>query len=209
MVTLLLYGGLMAAPERNDAQTLVILGDSLSAAYGIDRAASWPSLLEERLQREGYLYSVVNASISGETTAGGVRRLAPLLVRHQPGFVVIALGANDGLRGLDMNETKKNLEMLINATRAASAAVVLLKVRIPPNYGPRYSAGFEILFDELGARDDVIYAPFMLEQFALKRDAFQSDGLHPTAAVQMQILDTLWPSLLEALEGGVVEALIN
>ncbi len=179
--------------------SVVILGDSLSAGYGIARDASWPTLLQTRLREEGYPYSVVNASISGETTSGGARRIAALLDRHQPHAVVVALGANDGLRGLDIAATRRNLSSIIRQAKDAQARVVLLKVRIPPNYGPQYTRAFEGMFDELGAADEVIYAPFMLEQFALDRAAFQNDGLHPTAAVQPRILETLWPSIATAL----------
>jgi len=176
-----------------------VLGDSLSAGYGIERAEGWPSLLAERLQQEGYPHRVVNASISGETTAGGVRRLPPLLDEHQPAVVVIALGANDGLRGLAVDEVARNLTQMLAASKAGGAVPVLLRVRIPPNYGPQYSARFEQLFDAAAGTHEVVSAPFMLERFALERAAFQADGLHPTAAVQPQILDTLWPAIAQAL----------
>lgn len=186
---------------------VLVLGDSLSAGYGISRAASWPSLLEQRLAAEGYRHSVVNASISGETTSGGARRIAALLDAHAPTLVIIALGANDGLRGIDVSETRRHLETIIRLVTAAGADAVLTKVRIPPNYGPRYTAAFEGMYDELGADASVIYAPFMLERFALDRAAFQRDGLHPTAAAQPDILDTLWPSIEAALALGDVQAL--
>lgn len=189
-----------SAAQRSYAeQPLLVLGDSLSAGYGISREASWPHLLEARLETEGYRHSVVNASISGETTAGGARRLPALLEKHAPAVVLIALGANDGLRGIDPAETRRQVSRMVDLAQAAAARVVLVKVRVPPNYGPRYAERFEQVFDDVGARADVVYAPFMLERFAARADAFQRDGLHPTAAVQGEILDTLWPSIERAL----------
>jgi acyl-CoA thioesterase-1 len=208
MLALLLSGTGVGA-EALGASPVLILGDSLSAGYGISQEASWPNLLRQRLLDEGYRHSVVNASISGETTSGGARRIAALLEQHQAAVVVLALGANDGLRGVDVAETRKNLSIIIGLAKAADATVVLLKVRIPPNYGPQYTAAFERIFDELGELQGVIYAPFMLEQFALDARAFQNDGLHPKADVQPRILDTLWPSIAQALDGKVMEALFN
>ncbi len=201
--------GLATAGAASEEAAVLILGDSLSAGYGISREASWPHLLEGRLRAEGYRHSVVNASISGETTAGGARRIAALLEDHHPALVVVALGANDGLRGLAVEQMQRHLARIIDSAAAAGARVVLVRVRIPPNYGPQYSAAFEAVYDDLGARDDVIYAPFMLRSFALDRSAFQSDGLHPTAAVQPAILDTLWPSIESALAGSSIEALLR
>jgi len=201
---LVLAGGLAAPQVLADAPVL-ILGDSLSAGYGISRDASWPSLLAVRLEQEGYRQSVVNASISGETTAGGSRRIAPLIEEHSPALVVIALGANDGLRGVDVNETRRNLLAMMRIAEAADVAVVLVKVRIPPNFGPRYTEAFEGMFDEIAETGGVSYAPFMLERFAARMSAFQADGLHPTAAVQPDILDTLWPSIRQALDAAALE----
>ena len=185
---------------------MLVLGDSLSAGYGIGRDESWPHLLESRISEKGYPHSVVNASISGETTSGGARRIGPLLNEHGPAVVVIALGANDGLRGFQVNETSRHLRKMIHMAREARAIVVLLKVRIPPNYGPRYTELFEGQFDDIAASEDIIYAPFMLERFAMNRNAFQADGLHPVAAVQDDIVDTLWPSIRDALDAAETEA---
>lgn len=203
-MVLLLAGGL-AAPQAVAEAPVLILGDSLSAGYGISRDAAWPSLLAARLEQEGYRQTVVNASISGETTAGGSRRLAPLLEEHSPALVVIALGANDGLRGVEVSETRRNLLAMIRIAKAAEVAVVLVKVRIPPNFGPRYTDAFEGMFDEVAASGEVGYAPFMLERFAARMSAFQADGLHPTAAVQPDILETLWPSIKQALDLAALE----
>ena len=147
IIGLLLFGLLMHA-AYSDARPILIVGDSLSAGYGMAREASWPSLLADRVEREGYRHSVVNASISGETTAGGVRRIGGLLETHKPAIVVVALGANDGLRGIDINVTRQNLSRIITAIETAGATPILPKVRIPPNYGPLYTGAFESVFDE-------------------------------------------------------------
>ncbi len=160
---------------------------------------SWPALLTARLEEQGYLYQVVNASISGETTAGGARRLPALLTEHRPRVVVVALGANDGLRGIAPAEVTRNINRMLDAIEAVNATPVLLQVRIPPNYGPQYVGQFEQVFDDVATERNIVLAPFMLERFAASASAFQSDGLHPTAAVQGQILETLWPTLLDAI----------
>ena len=192
---------------------VLIVGDSLSAGYGIEAAAAWPRLLAERLSEEGYRQSVVNASISGETSSGGARRLPGLLREHRPAVVVVALGSNDGLRGMDVAETRRKLTAMDTAARGAGACVVLVRMRIPPNYGPRYTAAFEGVFDDVAQGADVVLAhvvrgvaplaSFMLERFATDWQAFQDDGLHPTAAAQDDILDTLWPSIRAALDAAL------
>ncbi len=181
----------------------MVLGDSLSAGYGIALADAWPSLLNARLAQEGYPYRVVNASISGETSAGGARRIAALLADHKPRIVMIALGANDGLRGFKPAEVRKNLQTIVTAVLAAHAVPVLLQVRVPPNYGPQYAASFETVYGEFFARDDVIPGPFLLDGFAADPSTFQADGLHPLAAMQPRIVTTLWPAVASAM--GVVK----
>ncbi|MEQ8497062.1 MAG: arylesterase [Gammaproteobacteria bacterium] len=181
---------------------VLVMGDSLSAGYGIDADAAWPRLLEARLREEGYRHSVINASISGETSAGGARRLPALLDEHTPALVIVALGANDGLRGFDVAEMRRNLAAMLHGARDAGAGVVLVRMRIPPNYGPRYTAAFESVFEDVAAASDTVLAPFMLERFAANREAFQRDGLHPVAAVQDDIVATLWPSIHAALEAA-------
>ena len=152
--------------------------------------------------QEGYPYRVVNASISGETTAGGARRLAALLSAHRPAVVVVALGANDGLRGLPTVELRKNLDAMLGAVLTSNAVPVLLQVRVPPNYGPQYTASFEGVYSELFARDGVVAGPFLLEGFAADASAFQADGLHPTAVMQARILSTLWPTLSKTMDAA-------
>ena len=190
------------AAESGAVQSILILGDSLSAGYGIALDEAWPSLLARRLAEEGYPYRVVNASISGETTAGGARRLGALLEEHHPAIVVVALGANDGLRGLQPAEVRKNLETMTGAVLASHAVPVLLQVRVPPNYGPQYTAGFEAVYVELFARDGVVPGPFLLEGFATDPGAFQADGLHPVAAMEPRILTTLWPAISSAMDAA-------
>lgn len=199
------YGATAYGAGDSGDQIVLVMGDSLSAGYGIALESSWPSLLQRRLSEEGYGHRVVNASISGETTSGGARRLGALLKEHEPQLVVIALGANDGLRGIRPDEVRRNLVQMINAAKVVGATPVLVRVRIPPNYGPGYTGSFEAVFDELGQDREVVYAPFMLERFAANPASFQRDGLHPTAEAQPQILDTLWPSIRDALSSSVLE----
>lgn len=180
-------------------RALLILGDSLSAGYGIDVSASWPALLSARLVSEGYPYRVVNASISGETTAGGARRIGALLEAHHPAVVVVALGANDGLRGIDPQVTRGNLEQILGAIAAADAVAVLVQVRVPPNYGPQYTSAFEGLYPELAKAPGRVPGTFLLEGFADDPKAFQADGLHPLADRQPRILENLWPALTAAM----------
>jgi len=177
---------------------ILVFGDSLSAGYGLRLDEAWPALLEQRLRAEQLRYSVVNASISGETTAGGRSRLEAALARHEPDVVIIALGANDGLRGLPVSEMRANLGAMIAASRKAGARVLLVGMHMPPNYGPDYTQQFHRSFAEVATAGGASLAPFMMEGFADKRDLFQSDGIHPTASAQPLILGNIWPPL-EAL----------
>ncbi len=196
----IIWLGSWRAVQAEADKSLLVLGDSLSAGYGIALADSWPSLLGVRLAKEGYRYRVVNASISGETTAGGAWRIAGLLAEHKPAIVVVALGANDGLRGFPPAVMRKNLQTIVAAVLAADAVPVLLQVRVPPNYGPQYTARFEAVFGEFFARDDIVAGPFLLEGFAGERGNFQADGLHPLATMQPRIVTTLWPALASAMD---------
>ena len=176
-------------------RTVLVFGDSLSAAYGIAARDGWVALLGERLARERPGWRVVNASVSGETTAGGLRRLPEDLKRHGPAVVVIALGANDGLRGLPVEGTRANLESMIRLSRAAKAEPVLVGLMIPPNYGIDYAREFRDLFPDVARKAKVARVPFLLEGVAENRDLFQADQLHPSAAAQPRILDNVWPVL--------------
>ncbi len=198
-ITVLLMAAWSGGAWAGVGAVMLVLGDSLSAGFGLRVEQSWPALLATRLDTQGYPYQVVNASISGETTAGGSRRLPALLTEHQPRVVVVALGANDGLRGIAPAEVARNVNRMLDAIQAVNATAVLVQVRIPPNYGPQYVGQFEQVFDDVAAERNLLLAPFMLQRFAASASAFQSDGLHPTAAVQDQILETLWPTLIDAI----------
>jgi acyl-CoA thioesterase-1 len=197
MIRLLLLAGLvlptLCLAER--PPTLLVLGDSLSAAYGLAADEGWVSLLSERLEQRGYPHRVVNASVSGETTAGGLTRLPSLLARHRPSVLVIQLGANDGLRGLHFDETRANLARLIELGRVAGARALLVGIRLPPNYGAAYIERFQAIFPELAATEGVALVPRLLEGIAEDRRLMQPDGLHPLAAAQPQILDNVWLAL--------------
>lgn len=173
----------------------MVFGDSLSAAYGLPAAQGWVSLLGERIAREKLGWRVVNASVSGETTAGGLRRLPADLARHHPAIVVIALGANDGLRGQPVAAASANLGEMIRLARAARAEPVLVGLMIPPNYGIDYAREFAALFPALARQRRVPLVPFLLDGLAGDRASFQADQLHPTAAAQPRILDNVWPAL--------------
>lgn len=189
------FCALLAAGVVNAAATVLVFGDSLSAGYGIAVEQSWPALLAERLRREKFPMTVVNASISGETTAGGRSRLPALLAREKPAVVVLALGANDGLRGLPLDATRANLAQMARAAKTAGARVLLVGMQLPPNYGPDYTREFNAAFAAVAKREKTALLPFLLEPIALDDTAFQADRLHPTAAAQPKILDHLWPSL--------------
>lgn len=182
------------------AEKILVFGDSLSAGYGIASEHSWPSLLGERLRQEKFPFTVVNASISGETTAGGRSRLPAALKLHQPRIVILALGANDGLRGLPLAQTRENLRAMVRAAQEAGARVLLVGMRLPPNYGPAYTRDFHALFATIAREEKTALLPFLLEPIALDDSAFQPDRLHPTAAAQPRILDHVWPALRPLLK---------
>ena len=180
--------------------TILVLGDSLSAALGIRPEEGWVALLAQRLQAQGYGYQIVNASVSGETTSGGLERLPRALQLHQPGTVILELGANDGLRGLPVSETRENLARMVRLSQAAGARVVLVGMRIPPNYGPRYTESFARMFPELANQYHLPLVPFLLEKVALDPTRMQQDGMHPNARGEPPVLDTLWPYLKPLLK---------
>lgn len=183
-----------AAPGR-----VLLLGDSLSAAHNIPVAGSWPQLLAKRLAEREPPLELVNASISGETTAAGLARLPGLLQRHAPQLLILELGANDGLRGLPLEQTRDNLERMLTAARQAGARVLLIGMRLPPNYGPQYTEGFERNYVELAQAHGAALLPFLLEPIAMDREAFQADNLHPVAEAQPKLLAHVWPALLPLL----------
>lgn len=197
----LLFLFLLAA-EAVAARTpvILVLGDSLSAAYGIDTRAAWVSLLQERLRQQGYPHTVVNASISGDTSAGGRARLDDALKRQRPDIIILELGANDGLRGVALTETSTNLAAIIKSAKTAGARVLLAGIHIPPNYGPEYSKKFHAIYRNLARTHKVALVPFILQGIALNPELMQVDGLHPRAQAQPKILDNVWPHLLPLLK---------
>lgn len=179
--------------------TLLVFGDSLSAGYGIAREQSWPALLERRLHEEGRTFTMVNASISGETTAGGRARFTRVLEQTKPAIVILALGANDGLRGLPLAVMRDNLAAMIGQAKRHHAKILLVGMRLPPNYGDKYTREFAASFHTLARREQVALLPFLLEPVALDANAFQADGLHPTAEAQPRLVQHVWNALLPLL----------
>jgi acyl-CoA thioesterase-1 len=186
---------LFATCAHSASKSLLVLGDSLSAEYGLPRGTGWVNLLQERLKKDGADAVVINASISGETTSGGNTRLPELLAQYHPSLVLIELGANDGLRGLPLKAAKANLRSMIVYSKKAGAKVLLVGMRIPPNYGRDYTEKFSALFSKLAQETNVALVPFLLEGVASKPELFQNDRLHPTAEAQSIIVDNVWPRL--------------
>lgn len=178
---------------------ILVMGDSLSAAYGLAKEQGWVTLMEGRLAQKFPKCSVVNASVSGETTAGGKTRLPALLKTHQPSHMILELGANDGLRGLPVQAMHDNLTAMTVMARRATAQTILVGMQIPPNYGQNYSKKFAETFTQISRKQKVPLVPFMLEGFADNPKAFQADGIHPNAEFQAKILDNLWPTVSSTL----------
>lgn len=189
-----------AAHAATGERTLLVFGDSLSAAYGLQAEQGWVAQLQRRLQAQGYGYRVVNASVSGETTSGGRNRLARALSQHKPRLVLLELGANDGLRGLPVKEARDNLAFMIDAIKRSGAKLLLLGIRIPPNYGPQYTQSFEEIYTGLAREKKVPLLSFLLEGIALDERFMQPDGLHPNAQGQPLVLANVWPALKPLLE---------
>jgi acyl-CoA thioesterase-1 len=200
LVLMLLLTG---PPVAADGTPPVILvwGDSLSAAYGIPLESGWVQLLQARLRDQGYPHRVVNGSVSGETTSGGLARLPAALQQHRPAVVVIELGGNDGLRGLPLKSLRANLGALVHQSRAAGAKVLLCEMQIPPNYGAAYTQGFQRTFAEAAQAGPAHLVPFLLGPIATDPRWFQDDGIHPTVAAQPRLLDAVWPVLHSVLSG--------
>ncbi|MES2832087.1 MAG: arylesterase [Pseudomonadota bacterium] len=191
-----------SAGTRNHSasKTVLVLGDSLSAEYGLARGAGWVPLLEKRLRAEGIDAAIENASISGETTSGGKARLAALLQQHKPDILILELGGNDGLRGLPMSATSGNLRDMINMAKKTGARVLLLGMQIPPNYGADYTRQFAALYPRVAKETGAVLVPFFLEGLQTRVDLFQSDRIHPTAAAQPLMLENVWPMLRPMLK---------
>lgn len=200
----LLRGGLLVvvlalSPAVFAAGKILVHGDSLSAGYGIRRDAAWPALLAPRLRKEGLDYTVINASISGETTSGGLARLPAALKRHRPSVVVIALGSNDGLRGIPVAVMRGNLEAMAQAAQAAGARVLIVGQRLPPNFGV-FAESFHAAFGEAARAKKVAYVDFLLDGVADRSELFQPDNLHPTAEAQARLLENVWKGLRPLLK---------
>jgi len=183
-------------------RTILLLGDSLSAAHNIEVGASWPALLQKRLADMRPPHTLVNASISGETTASGLTRLPGLLKRYQPGVVILELGGNDGLRGLPLSEIRSNLSQMVRETRGSGARVLLLGIELPLNYGPQYRTGLRMVYADLARDDHASLVPFLLDGVALDPNLMQPDGLHPTSAAQPRVLANVWTELAQMLGPG-------
>ncbi len=181
-------------------RTVLVFGDSLSAAYNLSVEQGWVALLGKKLEAENPGWRVVNASVSGETTAGGKARIARALAEHSPAVVVLELGANDALRGLDLNQAQANLQAIIDAARAANAKVLLVGVEMPPNYGPDYADAFRTMFSTLAKQNETALLPFLLEPIATDLSWFQPDTIHPTATAQPKVMEHVWPALESLLE---------
>ncbi|WP_171016317.1 arylesterase [Pseudomonas sp. F(2018)] len=177
------------------AGTVLVVGDSISAALGLDTRQGWVSLLQNRLQEGGFAHQVVNASISGDTSSGGLARLPALLSQHRPQLVIIELGGNDGLRGQPPAQLQQNLAHMVDASTAAGAKVLLLGMRLPPNYGQRYTQAFAQVFSDVAADKQVPLVPFLLEGVGGVPGMMQADGIHPAVAAQPQLLENVWPTL--------------
>ena len=181
-------------------RTILVFGDSLSAAHGIRPEQGWVTLLAARLKAQGYGYEVVNASVSGETSSGGLERLPRALKLHQPGIVILELGANDGLRGLPLGSARDNLAQMVRLAQASGARVLLVGIRMPPNYGRRYADDFVRVFPDVANQYHLPLVPFLLAGVALDPELMQEDGLHPNARAQPQLLDNVWPYLKPLLK---------
>ena len=198
IVTALVALPVSAGSINPSPQTILVFGDSLSAGYGIQQNKSWVSLLEARLSQQKLPYTIVNASISGETTSGGLARFSEMLATHKPSIVILELGANDGLRGLPINEMRTNLNKMI--LQAKPAKVLLIGMKIPPNYGQKYSHDFSASYAILAKQHKIKLVPFLLDGVAGKPSLIQDDGLHPIAAAQPKLLDNVWSKLEKLLK---------
>lgn len=200
MYSLVLAVILGLLPMAATAKSIVVLGDSISAGYGIDVGQGWVNLLQQKFNRQKIDYVISNEGISGDTSAGGLARIDQVLARHKPAIVLLELGANDGLRGLTPQAMKGNLTEIVHRCRKAGAEVLLLGMKIPPNYGKRYIEMFFNIYPQLSAELKVPLVPFILEQVALKPELMQADGLHPNTLGQPMIVDKIWPYLQPLLK---------
>lgn len=204
ILTSFCFAGLTGAAYAHDANNadhnILVIGDSLSAEYGIARGSGWVQIVQTRIDNEKFGYRMQNASVSGDTTSGGLSRTPAALQQYQPAIVIIELGSNDALRGLDLGVSKDNLDRMIRLAQAAGARVLLVGMHIPPNYGRRYSEQFHNMFRELAEQHQLDLVPFLLQDVALNKEMFLDDGLHPNEAAQETIADNVWVVLKPMLE---------
>ncbi len=196
LLILSLYGN----PAASHAASILVWGDSLSAGYGLRPEQAWPALLQTLLEQEGFRYSVINGSVSGETSAGGLSRLPAALERHTPDILIIELGANDGLRGLRPQSMAENLAAMVDMAQRKNMRILLIGMEMPPNYGPAYVRSFRQAFHDVAEQRKVAFVPFLLEGFAEKPELFQADNVHPTTEAQPLILQTVWKKLRPLLQ---------
>jgi acyl-CoA thioesterase-1 len=196
-ILLLLF---LVLPNLAEARIILIVGDSLSAAYGIPVEQGWVSLLQERLDSRDYPYRIINASISGDTTANARARLPQALASHEPAVVLLELGGNDGLRGLSLTEMKSNLGAMISSVQETGALLLLVGVQLPPNYGPRYTERFQAVYRELAAEHELALLPSLVDGIGTEQNLMQSDGIHPNASAQPLIRDRVWEALVPLLD---------
>lgn len=189
-----------AATAAAEPPAILVMGDSLCAAYGLKVSEGWVSLLQQRLKQRGYDYNVVNACVSGETTAGGLSRLPGALQQHKPAIVMLELGANDGLRGTALGPVKDNLGSMLALSSKSGAKILLLGVELPPNYGPEYTGRFRAMYADFARQYRAPLVPFLLTGVAEHRELMQADGMHPLAAAEPRVLDNVWPKLLPLLK---------
>lgn len=197
---LLLAAVLTAGHARAESGVILVWGDSLSAAYRMQEEQGWVALLQDKLTAKGKHWSVVNGSVSGETTDGGLARLPAMLASTEPDIVILELGGNDGLRGLPVRNIRENLARMIELSQAAGARVLLAGIQIPPNYGPRYTTPFYAQYPELAEQYELALIPFLLDGIADNTALMQDDGIHPTAEAQPMVLEIVWPAVLELIE---------
>jgi acyl-CoA thioesterase I len=199
VLVLWLIAAALPAQAAGPPPVILVVGDSLSAGYGLAPGQGWVTLLQQRLKKQGYGYRVVNASVSGETTDGGVARLDRALATHKPGIVIIELGGNDGLRGLPVSRVQANLALLITKSRAAGADVLLLAIRVPSNYGPQYTSSFQQIYRDLATKYRIGVAALVDQEVLIDLAYFQADGIHPNAKAQPLLLDNVWMQLTPLL----------
>jgi acyl-CoA thioesterase-1 len=195
LVLISLSPGLAAQPAASETPVVLVLGDSLSASFGIDQSNGWVSLLEQKLTQNDYHYRVINASISGETTQGGLQRLPKLLTKYHPQLVILELGGNDGLRGLSIDLIKSNLQTMISQTLQSHANLLLVGMRLPPNYGQFYTDSFSQMYVDLARTNKIPVVPFLLADIATRENLMQVDGIHPREEAQSLMLDNVWKHL--------------